>query len=133
MTLVDTTVWVDHLKNTITPPVAWLRETVASHRGRNLTGDPILCEVLQGLSTEREATAVEGVLRRHQVVSLVSPDLASKAAANDRDLRRQGLTVRKTIDMPIGTYCLEHGHTLLHSDRDFDRMERHLGLSVVRP
>ena len=44
----------------------------------------------------------------------------------------QQITVRKTIDMLIGTFCIEHGYGLLHADRDYDPMERHLGLQVVR-
>ncbi len=55
-----------------------------------------------------------------------------KAAANYRRLRSLGITVRKTIDMLIGTFCIEHGYGLLHADRDYDPMERHLGLQVVR-
>ena len=54
------------------------------------------------------------------------------AAANYRKLRGLGVTVRKTVDLVIGTYCLEHKHELLHSDRDFDVMETHFGLRVVQ-
>ena len=133
MILVDTTVWVDHLRGTVTPQVAQLRDIVTNRRGRIIVGDLVLCEVLQGISTEREALAVERALRRFDIVSLVAPELAIRSAAFYRDLRRRGVTVRKTIDMLIGTYCIEHGHTLLHSDRDFEQLERHLGLNVLRP
>lgn len=57
--------------------------------------------------------------------------LAGRAAANYRLVRRQGITVRKTIDLIIGTFCIERGHALLHSDRDFEPMERLLGLQTV--
>jgi predicted nucleic acid-binding protein len=57
--------------------------------------------------------------------------LATKAAANYRLLRRRGITIRKTIDVIIGTFCIERGHSLLHSDRDFEPMERFLGLQTV--
>ena len=63
---------------------------------------------------------------------MVSPALAAQAAANYRALRGQGVTVRRTMDLLIGTFCIERGHALLHSDRDFDGMERFLGLAVVR-
>lgn len=131
MIVVDATVWIDHLKNRPTRQVGYLRDIVENNRSIILVGDLVLCEVLQGLSTEREALAVETALRHFPVVALVTPDLASKSAAHYRRLRRHGLTVRKTIDMLIGTYCLEHRHTLLHSDRDFDHLERHLGLRVI--
>jgi hypothetical protein len=131
--LVDTTVWIDHLNDVGTPEVIWLRDTIVHRRALLLVGDLILCEVLQGLSSEREAALVEQALRRLQVVPLVSPDMAIRSATHYRALRRRGITVRKTIDMLIGIWCIEHQHALLHTDRDFDQMERHLGLNVIHP
>ncbi len=133
MILVDSTVWIDHLNDNETPLVIWLRESIIARRALLLVGDLVLSEVLQGLSSEHEAAQVERALRRFQLVSLVGPDIAIRSAANYRDLRRRGITVRKTIDMLIGTWCIEQRHTLLHSDRDFDHLERHLGLDVIHP
>ncbi len=132
MIAVDTSVWVDHLKEVLTPQVARLRDVVANRRARLLVGDLVLCEVLQGLATERDAALVERALRRFAVEPMVSPALAAQAAANYRELRKRGVTVRRTIDLLIGTFCIARGHALLHSDRDFDGMERFLGLAVVR-
>ena len=129
MILVDSSVWIDHLGNTITAPVAHLRSLVSEQE--LLVGDLILCEVLQGLRTDTEARLVEHALREFEVVSLVDAGLAVKAAANYRFLRRRGSTISKTIDLLIGTYCIERGHTLLHSDRDFTPMESLLGLQTV--
>lgn len=129
MILVDSSVWVDHLRETVTPPVAYLRSLISDEE--LLVGDLILCEVLQGLRTDAEARLVEDALREFEVVPLVDAELAVKAAANYRFLRRRGITVRKTIDLIIGTYCIERGHTLLHSDRDFTPMESFLGLQTA--
>jgi predicted nucleic acid-binding protein len=97
-----------------------------------LVGDLILCEMLQGARSERAANALELKLRRQcELVAMSDPNLAVEAAANRRFLRSKGVTVRKTIDLLVGTFCIVHGHTLLHSDRDYDPMERHLGLKVV--
>jgi predicted nucleic acid-binding protein len=65
------------------------------------------------------------------LASLLDPDLAIVAVANYRQLRRLGITIRKTIDVIIGTFCIERGHVLLHSDRDFEPMERLLGLRSI--
>src|SRR5437588_12949728 len=96
-----------------------------------IVGDLILCEVLQGLRSDAEAAAVEAALREFEIVPLCDPDLAAKAAANYRFLRRRGVTIRTTIDLIIGTFCIERGHALLHSDRDFEPMERYLSLQTV--
>ena len=46
-----------------------------------------------------------------------------QAAWNFRALRAVGIT--------IGTYSIEHPHTLLDDDRDFGPMHEHLGLQVL--
>jgi predicted nucleic acid-binding protein len=127
--LVDSSVWIDLLNNVVTDPVRRLRELIPTTP--LLIGDLILCEVLQGFRTEAQASLVERSLRRFEAVSLIDPELAVKTAANYRFLRRRGITIRKTIDLIIGTYCIESGHALLHSDRDFAPLERFLGLQTA--
>lgn len=129
MILVDSSVWIDLLNNVVTEPVRRLRELIPTTP--LLIGDLILLEVLQGLRNEAQAKLVERSLSRFQAVALLDPELAVKAAAHDRLLRRRGITVGKTIDLVIGTFCIERGHALLHSDRDFEPMECLLGLQVV--
>jgi len=127
--LVDSSVWIDHLNNNATSPVQRLRGLIPAQP--LLVGDLILCEVLQGLRSEREARLVERALRRFALVSLLDPELAVKAAANYRALRARGITIRRTVDLIIGTFCIERGHALLHDDRDFEPMVRYLGLQVL--
>jgi predicted nucleic acid-binding protein len=129
MILADSSVWIDHLREKETEPVSKLRSMF--REGPLLVGDLVLCEVLQGLRNDREARRVERVLRGFDVVSLCEPDIATKAAANYRFMRARGVTIRQTIDLIIGTFCIERGHRLLHSDRDFEPMERLLGLQTV--
>lgn len=57
--------------------------------------------------------------------------VALESARNHRRLRERGVTVRKTIDVIIGTYCIVNGLPLLHADRDFEPLVEHLGLKVV--
>ena len=129
MIVVDTSVWIDHLQNTVTTPVAYLRSLISAEE--LLVGDLILCEVLQGLRTDVEARLVEEALREFEVVSLVDAELAVQAAVNYRFLRGRRITIRKTIDLLIATFCIERGHALLHSDRDFAPMESLLGLRTA--
>ena len=129
MILVHSSVWIDLLNNVVTEPVRRLRELIPTTP--LLIGDLILCEILQGFRTDAQARLVERSLMRFGAVSLTDPELAVKAAANYRFLRRRGITIRKTIDLFIGTYCIERGHILLHSDRDFAPMESFLGLQTA--
>ena len=96
-----------------------------------LVGDLILREVLQGARNEAHAGRIAGALAAFPSVSILSPDLAIEAAANYRRLRAVGITVRKSMDIAIGAFCLVNGHVLLHNDRDFEGMRRHLGLRTL--
>lgn len=94
-------------------------------------GDLMLCEVLQGLESERVARQVEALLRRFRIEPMTGDVIAVAAARNFRRLRGLGVTVRKTIDLLIGTWCIERRRPLLHNDRDFGPMAKHLGLREV--
>lgn len=130
MIVVDTSVWIDHFNGEATPQVARLRALL----GQQLiaVGDLILAELLQGFSTEAEASAALEYLERFDFVEMVGPKIAIESAENFRRLRRRGVTIRKTMDMLIGTYCLVNDHDLLHADRDFDLLAEHLGLRTLR-
>jgi predicted nucleic acid-binding protein len=70
-------------------------------------------------------------MRHFTIVPVLDDVLAVLAARNFRRLRSLGVTIRKTADIIIGTFCIERGHLLLHDDRGFEPMERHLGLKVA--
>lgn len=129
MILVDSSVWIAHLRGHRTAAVAKLEAAAASEP--LLIGDLILLEVLQGARDETHAGRIEQALRQYALVPLLSASMAPLAARNYRKLRDLGVTIRKTADIIIGTYCIEHRHTLLHDDRDFAPMAQHLGLRVV--
>ena len=129
MILVDSSVWIAHLRGHSTPVTAKLEAAAA--REPLLVGDLILLEVLQGARDEAQAARVERALRQYAIVPLLDDDLASQAARNYRRLRGLGITIRKTADIIIGTFCIERRHALLHNDRDFAPMEEHLGLKAV--
>jgi predicted nucleic acid-binding protein len=127
--LVDSSVWIAQLKGRTTP--ATVKLEAAAAREPLLVGDLIVLEVLQGARDEAHATRIERALRQYVIVPLLGADLAPKAARNYRRLRELGITVRKTADIVIGTFCIEHRHALLHDDRDFAPMQEHLGLEVA--
>ncbi|MGH6799339.1 MAG: type II toxin-antitoxin system VapC family toxin [Roseiarcus sp.] len=126
MMLVDSSVWIAHLRGLWTPATAKLEASAG--REPILVGDLILLEVLQGARDEPHAARIERGLRRFDVVRLLDADLAPRAARNYRTLRDMGITIRKTADIIIGTFCIERRCSLLHDDRDFAPMEEHLGL-----
>ena len=129
MIVVDSSVWIDFLNGRNTPHVRRLRAVLGTDE--ITIGDLMLCEVLQGLESERAARDVEALLRRFDIVPMAGDAIAVAAARNFRSLRRRGLTVRKTIDLLIGTWCIENRRPLLHNDRDFHPMVQHLGLIEV--
>jgi predicted nucleic acid-binding protein len=127
--VVDSSVWIDFLNGRDAPHVRRLRAVLGADE--IVVGDLMLCEVLQGLETETMAGEVEALLRRFDIVPMAGEAIAVAAARNFRALRRRGITVRKTIDLLIGTWCIENRRPLLHNDSDFRPMARHLGLIEV--
>jgi predicted nucleic acid-binding protein len=127
--VVDSSVWIDFFNGKVTPQTSVLLSFMGNEP--LLVGDLILCEILQGTRTESHARTLEGELRKFDLVSMLNPELAIAAAKNYRTLRNEGITIRKTIDLVIGTYCIAHQHTLLHDDRDFGPMETYLGLRTA--
>jgi predicted nucleic acid-binding protein len=95
-------------------------------------GDILLCEVLQGYRHVSDFEKAREALLRFPVFPIGGTRIAVKSGENYRLLRRQGITVCRTIDCLIATFVIEHGFALLHNDRDFDPFEQHLGLEVVR-
>jgi predicted nucleic acid-binding protein len=129
--VVDSSVWIDFLNGRQARQVRRLRTLLGTDE--IIVGDLMLCEVLQGLASERAAREVEALLRRFEIVPMAGDTVAATAARNFRILCRRGITVRRTIDLLIGTWCIENHTPLLHNDSDFHPMARHLGLIEVPP
>lgn len=126
MIVVDSSVWIDFLNGRNLAHVARLQAALGVEE--IIVGDLMLCEVLQGLDHEKAARQVESLLRRFEIVPMAGEAIAVAAARNFRSLRKRGITIRKTIDLLIGTWCIENRRPLLHNDSDFTPMARHLGL-----
>jgi predicted nucleic acid-binding protein len=127
--LVDSSVWVDYFKGRATAQTGLLEGLLDSQE--LAIGDLNFIEVLQGCKIEKEYNEVRRLLGRLDLVVLGGEDVAVPAAKNYLKLRQLGLTVRGTIDVVLATRCIVSGYRLLHSDRDFDAFEKHLGLKCV--
>ena len=124
--VVDTSVWIDWINEKTTEQVDKLRQGLGSQEV--VVGDIILLEVLQGARDDVHARRIERRLNDCVQMQMLNKPLVSIAAANLRHLRCKGITIRKTPDLNIGTWCIENDCPLLHNDRDFLPMVEHLGL-----
>lgn len=131
MIIIDTSAWIHILSGRGNPWAEWFQANM-DDEGIGLT-DLTLCEILQGLRTDQHAKETELYLRGFDIHATGGIDSAVAAAANYRHLRRQGITVRNSVDCLIATHCVRHDYALLHHDRDFDPFEQHLGLRVIHP
>lgn len=126
MILVDSSVWIDFFRGTVTPQTERLDALLGAEP--LVIGDLVLAEVLQGFSSERDFNRARQLLTALDVVELGGQEIAIQAARNFRTLRARGVTIRKTIDTLIATRCIESDYSLLFSDRDFDPFVEYLGL-----
>ena len=129
MIVVDTSVWINKFRRIKTAAVQRLSEI--DDGATILVGDVVLLELLQGARSEAQAEKMERSMRAFAFDEMLDRRMAVATARNYRELRRLGFTIRTSIDVVIGTYCIEHGHSLLHDDRDFEPMAKHLGLRLA--
>ena len=130
MILIDSSVWIDYF-NGVDSNKTKLFDTVLESQSI-LLGDVILAEVLQGFDKDDDFDKVKEYLSWLECVSLVGREIAIRSSANYRFLRSNGVTIRKTVDMLIGTWCIENRISLLHNDKDFDRIAMYLPLETVK-
>jgi predicted nucleic acid-binding protein len=129
MIVVDSSVWIDYFNGKITPQTDWLDSSLENTP--IVVGDLILTEVLQGFQNDKDFRVAKDLLWGMPFIAMGDRVLALQSAMNYRSLRKKGVTVRKTIDVMIGTFCIHYQLPLLHDDRDFDPMVRFLGLKVI--
>ena len=130
MILVDSSVWIDYFNGNKTLQTDWLDSSLGNTP--IIMGDLILTEVLQGFQRDKDYKTARDLLLLIPFMPMGGEDIALESAANYRLLRRKGITVRKTIDVMIGTFCIHYQLPLLHDDRDFDPMVKYLGLKVIQ-
>lgn len=129
MILVDSSVWIDYFNGNQTSQTDWLDSSLG--KTPIVIGNLILTEVLQGFQDDKDFKIAKDLLLRIHFMSMGEQTLALESAMNYRLLRRKGVTVRKTIDVMIGTFCIHNQLTLLHCDSDFDPMVKYLGLKII--
>jgi len=129
MILVDSSVWIDYFNGKKTSQTEWLDSSLGTTPV--IMGDLILTEVLQGFQNDKDFKVAKDLLLGMTFMSMGGKIIALESATNYRLLRKRGVTVRKTIDVIIGTFCIHYQLPLLHDDRDFDPMVELLGLKTI--
>lgn len=128
MILVDTSAWIEFLRDTGSATCEEVDRLLA---GEVAVCDPIRMEVLAGARDEAHLRQLRGLLARASVLP-AGPSDYETAASLYRVCRRRGATVRKLVDCLIATVAIRDGVPVLHSDSDFDLLEAHTELAVHR-
>ena len=129
MILVDTSVWIDYFngresRKTNTLDTALASDTVA-------IGDIIFLEILQGFKHDKDYNRAKKTLSILGQYEMLGRNMVTKCADNYRTLRKKGITIRKTTDIIIATFCIDNKLPLLYSDRDFAPFTKYLNLISV--
>jgi predicted nucleic acid-binding protein len=127
--LVDSSVWIDYFNGKISFQTDFLDSIV----GKDLIiiGDIVYIEVLQGFRNDNDFNSARELLELFPLVNLLDREVAIKSITMFRELRKKGVTIRKTIDTIIASYCIINNITLLQSDRDFIPFRDYMGLQVI--
>jgi predicted nucleic acid-binding protein len=117
MILVDSSVWIDFFNGRETSETNLLDETLTTDS--ICIGDIILAEVLQGFRSDKDYRTAKELMLELPIYQIITPELALIGVENYRKLRKKGITVRKSVDNWIATFCIENQLPLLFSDKDF--------------
>jgi predicted nucleic acid-binding protein len=126
MILVDSSVWIDFFNGRETSETNLLDETLTTDS--ICIGDIILAEVLQGFRSDKDYRTAKELMLELPIYQIMTPELALIGVENYRKLRKKGITVRKSFDNWIATFCIENQLPLLFSDKDFGPFVDYLGL-----
>lgn len=129
MIVVDTTVWIDFLNAARTPEDFHLQELIVEGQSIALT-DLIFCEILQGIRDDPEMARTRTHLLHYPILRLDTLGRFEQGANIYRACRKQGLTIRKTIDCLIAAVCITNKVALFHKDSDFDCIARVTPLQI---
>jgi predicted nucleic acid-binding protein len=122
--LVDTSVWIDYLRGTMTDAVKQFTRLLDERQPFGITS-VIYQEILQGADSDVSFARLEKYLRTQLFFHPMDPLTSyAEAARLYSRCRRAGITLRSTIDCLIAQTAIEHGLVLLHSDRDFDNIAK---------
>ncbi len=128
MIMVDTSVWIGYFNGKITEQTGILNKLLGKEL--ILMGDLIYTEILQGFQKDTDFKTAKKLLDWLPFSNMLGKEIALSSARNYRALRKNGVTVRKTINVIIGTYCIKHNLHLLFSDKDFEPMVAYLELQA---
>ena len=128
MILVDSSVWIDYFNGNPT----WQTDLLDNYLSNVpvVMGDLILREVLQGFKSDKDYETAKAFLSALPFRQMGGYNVAIQSSQNYRQLRKAGITVRKTIDVIIATFCIIEGLTLLHDDHDFDPIASNFPLKI---
>lgn len=129
MILVDTSAWVEFLRDTGSAVCDRVDALLDSEIA---TCHPVRMELLAGARDEQHLSQLRGLLARGSLLPTGPADYED-AAALYRACRREGETVRKLIDCLIAATAIRNSATLLHSDSDFEVLARHTALQIEHP
>jgi len=127
MIMVDSSVWIDYFTGADTKQTEVLDNTLGQQHVA--IGDLILTEVLQGFRHDKDYNTAKSLFNELALFELLGKEMALKSADNFRAIRKKGVTIRKTADVIIASFCIEKNIPLLFSDKDFKPFVKHLGLT----
>lgn len=127
--LVDSTVWIGFLRNISTPETERLIELIDRREDLCICGF-VLTEVLQGIRDEKQFVATK---RQFSNLIYLECDQSTfeLGATIHRNLRKQGITIRNSIDCLIAATVIQHNVFLLEDDRDFPFISTHYPINLL--
>lgn len=123
MILVDSSVWIDFFRDGRDAQSNTLAQCLGDSSMEVGMADLVLFEVMRGFREGKLMREAQALMSALPQVEIGGTEHVLQAAERYHQLRKQGRTVRSPIDVLLASYCITHGHTLLHRDADFESLK----------
>lgn len=122
MFLIDTSIWVDYLRQKNNPTTKYFTELLDEEAPFGITGI-VYQELLQGAASKSDFDSLADYLSTQRFYHLQDNIISYQSAAKIYfDCRRKGITIRSTLDCLIAQIAIENDLILLHNDEDYNRI-----------
>ncbi|TFG61152.1 MAG: PIN domain nuclease [Deltaproteobacteria bacterium] len=128
--LADTSVWIDFFAGRDTTQTRFFKEAIRKSDDVALT-ELVLAEILQGIPSDAGFAKLRKVLSSFRRLRPASEETYVRAAGLYRTGRKRGVTIRSLIDCLIAAIAMEHGASVLHRDRDYERISEYSPLKTI--
>lgn len=128
--LVDTSVWIDFFNNKDSVHSNLLTSFIKNDE-KIFICPVIYQEILQGIKDDYKFEEIKNIILNFNILDDNIMLITNEAINLYRNLRKKGITIRKSVDCLIASYALVNDLHLFFIDKDFENICKNLEMKII--